>query len=142
VHVRVAPEALARRLRAGLLAFCVLAATCGSRPADVTVAWTIEPMPPAAAATTTVRVTLASSQGTPVTGAKLRLDAHMTHPGMAPVTSEVIELAGGAYQSRIRLSMPGDWVFVVTGELPDGHRLTKELQVPAVRSAETPGTGR
>ena len=142
MHVRLAPEAPGRRLRAGLLAACCLAAACGSRPADVTVAWTIDPMPPAAAATTTVGLTLASPQGTPVTGAKLRLDAHMTHPGMAPVTSEVIELAGGAYQSRIRLSMAGDWVFVVSGELPDGHRLIKDLQVPAVRPAETPALGR
>jgi YtkA-like len=92
-------------------------------------------MPPSAAATTIVRFTLSDSHGTPVGGAKLRLDAHMTHPGMAPVTSDVVEISSGTYQSRVRLSMAGDWVFVVTGELPSGYRITKEIQVPAVRPA-------
>ena len=138
MHLRVASEALARRLRVGLLAFCCLAAACGSRAADITIVWTIDPMPPAAGATTIVRFTLTDSQGTRVGGARLRLDAHMTHPGMAPVTSDVVEMSGGTYQSRIRLSMAGDWVFVVSGELPDGHRITKEIPIPAVRPAEAP----
>jgi len=99
-------------------------------------------MPPAAATTTIVRVTLADSHGAPVGGARLRLDAHMTHPGMAPVTSDVIEISAGTYQSSLRLSMAGDWVFVVSGELPDGHRITKEMQVPAVRPAEAPAPPR
>ena len=142
MHVCVAPEAPGQRLRAAFLACCLLAAACGSRAADVTVAWTIDPMPPAAATTTTVRVTLADAHGTPVSGARLRLDAHMTHPGMAPVTSNVIETAGGTYQSQVRLSMAGDWVFVLTGELRGGHRITKEIQVPAVRPAEAPASGR
>jgi hypothetical protein len=129
-------------LKAGLLASCCLAAACGSRAPDVAVAWSIDPMPPIAAATTTVRFTLADSRGTPVRAARLRLDAHMTHPGMAPLTSEVVETADGAYQSNVRLSMAGDWVFVVTGELPDGSRLTREVQVPGVRPAGTPAAGR
>ena len=139
MHLRVASEALARRLRIGFLAFCCLAAACGSsRAADITIAWTIDPMPPAAAAITIVRFTLTDSQGTRVGGARLRLDAHMTHPGMAPVTSDVVEMSVGTYQSRIRLSMAGDWVFVVSGDLPDGHRITREIQVPAVRPADAP----
>jgi len=142
VHVRVAPAALARRLRAGVLASCCLAATCSSRAADITVGWTIDPMPPAAGTTTIVRFTLANSQGTRVGGARLRLDAHMTHPGMAPVTSDIIEISTGTYQSSLRLSMAGDWVFVVSGELPDGHRITKEIQIPAVRAAEAPAPPR
>jgi hypothetical protein len=142
VHLRVAPEALARRLRAGLLASCCLAATCGSLASDVTVAWTIDPMPPAAATTTIVRFTLADAQGVRIGGARLRLDAHMTHPGMAPVTSDVIETSGGTYESRVRLSMAGDWVFVVSGNLPNGRRITKEIRVPAVRPAEAPAPAR
>ena len=142
MYLRMAPEALARRLRLGLLASCCLAATCSNRAADLTVGWTIDPMPPAAAATTIVRVTLADSHGTSVGGARLRLDAHMTHPGMAPVTSDVIEISTGTYQSKVRLSMAGNWIFVVSGELPDGHRITKEIQVPAVRPAEAPALPR
>ena len=140
--MRMAPEALARRLRARVLAFCCLAATCSHRGADVTVGWTIEPMPPAAAATTSVRFTLADSQGARIAGAKLHLDAHMAHPGMAPVTSDVIDISAGSYQSTLRLPMPGDWVFVVSGQLPDGRRITREIQVPGVREAETPAPPR
>ena len=140
--MRVAPEALARRLKAGLLALCCLAAACGSPAPDITVAWSIDPTPPMVSKTTTVRITLADSRGAPVRGAKLRLDAHMTHPGMAPLTSDVSETGDGAYQSRVRLSMAGEWVFVVTGGLPDGRRLTEQMQVPAVRPAETPPSGR
>ena len=138
----MAPEALARRLRAGVLASCCLAATCSNRAADITVGWTIDPMPPSAAATTSVRFTLADSQGARIAGAKLHLDAHMTHPGMTPVTSDVIEISNGAYQSTLRLSMAGDWVFVVSGELPDGRRITKDIQVPGVRQANTPAPPR
>ena len=99
-------------------------------------------MPPSAAATTSVRFTLADSQGARIAGAKLHLDAHMTHPGMTPVTSDVIEISNGAYQSTLRLSMAGDWVFVVSGELPDGRRITKDIQVPGVRQANTPAPPR
>ena len=98
-------------------------------------------MPPAAAATTSIRFTL-DSQGTRIAGARLHLDAHMTHPGMTPVTSDVIEISRGTYQSTIRLSMAGDWVFVVSGELPDGRRITKEIQVPGVRQADAPAPPR
>jgi hypothetical protein len=66
----------------------------------------------------------------------------MTHPGMAPVTSDVIETSGGRYESRVRLSMAGDWVFVVSGDLPNGRRITKEIRVPAVRPAEAPAPAR
>jgi len=99
-------------------------------------------MPPAAAATTIVRFTLADSHGAPIAGARLHFDAHMTHPGMTPVTSDVIEISSGTYQSTPRLSMAGDWVFVVSGELLDGRRLTKEIQVPGVRPADTPAPPR
>jgi hypothetical protein len=97
--------------------------------------WTIDPTPPIAKAATDVRFTLHRADGEPVRGAKLRLEAHMSHPGMAPITREVVERGNGAYDARLHLSMAGDWVFVVTGELPDGSRITRQLQVPAVRPA-------
>ena len=99
-------------------------------------------MPPVVATATIVRFTLADSRGASVAGAKLRLDAHMTHPGMAPVTGDVIEISTGTYRSTIRLSMAGDWVFVVSGELPNGHRITRDIQVPGVRTAEVPALPR
>jgi hypothetical protein len=128
----MAPEALARRVTAGLLAFSCFAIAC-SRATDVKATWKIEPSPPVSETVTVVRLTLQHDDGRPVQGAKLQLEAHMAHPGMAPVTSHLIERSSGAYEARLQLSMPGDWVFVVTGELADGSRLTREIQVPAVR---------
>lgn len=131
----MAPGALTGCLRNGLLAACcLLIASCGRNAAGVTVAWTIEPTPPVAASDIVVRLRLSDSDG-PVRGAQLRLDAHMTHPGMRPVEAVVTEERDGNYRSRLRLTMAGDWLFVVTGTLADGRRMIKETQVPGVRPA-------
>lgn len=131
----MAPEALARRLTAGLLAFCCVAMACSGRAGDVAVTWKIEPTPPITGSATIVRLSLQDRHGKPVQGAKLQLEAHMSHPGMAPVTGDVIERSQGDYEARVHLSMAGDWVFVVTGELADGSRITRNTRVPAVRPA-------
>jgi hypothetical protein len=131
----MAPGALARRLTAGLLACCSLAIGCGRAAGDVTVTWKIEPAPPVAGSATVVRFTLQHGDGRPAVRARLHLEAHMPHPGMAPVTGDVIERSNGEYEARLRLSMAGDWMFVVTGELADGSRITREIQVSAVRPA-------
>jgi hypothetical protein len=54
---------------------------------------------------------------------------------MAAVTSEVQEGGDGTYEARLRLTMAGDWVIVVSGHLTDGSRITEEIKVQAVRSA-------
>ena len=138
----MAPGAVARRVTAGLLGCCVLAIGCSRTATNVAVTWTIDPTPPVTEAATVVRVTLLHRNGQPVTAARLRLEAHMSHPGMAPVTSDLIERSNGDYEARLDLRMAGDWVFVVTGELADGRRLTREMKVPAVRSPGTPAATR
>jgi hypothetical protein len=131
----MAPGALARRVIVGVLACGGLAIGCSRAATDVTATWKIEPTPPVAGTTTVVRVVLRRPDGRPVSGAKLRLEAHMSHPGMAPVTADVVEHGNGAYEARLQLSMAGDWAIVVTGELADGRRITRETQVPSVRPA-------
>jgi hypothetical protein len=111
---------------------CCLALGCSHRAADVHVAWRIDPTPPVAGTSAVVRVRLAHGDGSPVTGAQLQLEAHMSHPGMAPSTATVIESGGGAYEARVLLPMAGDWTFVVTGRLPDGSRTTSETRIAAV----------
>jgi hypothetical protein len=134
------PEAVGRRLIAALCVCGCLAIGCSRRGAgDVAVSWKVEPTPPVAGAATVVRVTLRHPDGTAAGGAKLTLQAHMTHPGMAPVTADVIDRSGGAYEARLELTMAGDWVLIVTGELADGRRITRELQVAGVRPAGSSG---
>lgn len=129
-------EAVTRRLIAGLLACCCFAIACNRGANDVTATWRIEPTPPVTGKPTLVRVTLARDGGQPVADATLRLEAHMSHPGMAPVTADVTEHGNGTYEARLQLAMAGDWVFVMTGELSNGQRMMKEIKVRAVQSAE------
>jgi hypothetical protein len=83
------------------------------------------------------RITLRDiSRNAPIDGARLRLEGHMSHPGMTPVTTTVIERSPGEYEAQLRLSMAGDWVLVLTGDLPDGRRLTRQLDVVGVRPPE------
>ena len=141
MHVRMAPEASGRCVAAALLA-CCLAAGCSRGDAPVSAAWNIEPTPPTAGTITAIRVTLRRTDGTPAVNARLHLEGHMSHPGMAPVTAEMIERGGGAYDARLQLSMAGDWVFVVSGELADGTRISKDVPVPSVRPASEPTANR
>ena len=135
----MAPEALTGREAVGLLAMCGLILGCGFRQEAVAAAWKIEPSPPIANAPAVVRVMLYVPGGMDahrtavVSSAKLRLEAHMPHPGMAPVTADMIERAAGNYESSVRLSMDGAWTLVVTGTLADGRRITKQMEVTAVR---------
>jgi hypothetical protein len=131
----MAPGALARRVIVGFLACCGLAVGCSRAATDVTVTWKIEPTPPVAGTATVVRVVLRRSNGSPVSGAKLQVQAHMSHAGMAPVTADAVEHGNGAYEASLQLSMAGDWALVLTGELADGRRITQEAPLPAVRPA-------
>jgi len=88
---------------------------------------------------TLVGLRLRDAGGKPVSRARLRFEAHMSHPGMTPVTADVIEQSAGTYEARVRLPMVGDWRFVVAGTLADGSRITHDTPVPGVRAAATPG---
>jgi YtkA-like len=133
VYVRVAPETAGRRLIAVVFAFGCMAAGCSRASSTVTVAWHVEPRQPVTGPSTVFRLSLLNEHGQPLRGASLRLDAHMPHPGMAPVSGDVVDRGDGEYEARLRLTMEGDWVVVVTGTLADGSRITGQTQVVAVR---------
>ena len=97
-------------------------------------AWTLDPVPPAAGADTIARFTLEDERRQRLRGARLTLEAHMAHPGMSPVTADVTERDDGVYEARVRFSMAGDWTLVVTGDLADGTRITEHVEIAGVRA--------
>jgi hypothetical protein len=63
----------------------------------------------------------------PWAGAKLEVQAHMTHPGMAPVIAPAIAGDDGRYKASLTLTMAGDWKLFVVGTLPDGRAVKESL---------------
>ena len=127
MYVRVGPQRVARR---GLIALLVCSvAACGGRDTDgdVRVALVVDPVKPAAGSDTTVRVTLDDGHG-PLRGARVQVEAHMSHPGMTPLVADARETAPGIYIARIPFSMAGEWTLVATGTLPDGRRIAAHVE--------------
>src|SRR5262245_13293647 len=140
VHVRVAPRAHARVLTIALIlngAVCAsMAAGCRSDPSEqIDAEWTLDPSPPVVGSDVFAHVTLRDGAKMPVVGATLRLEGQMSHPGMAPVISNLTERGGGVYDAHLKLTMAGDWTLVLTGDLANGVRITKQLDLPGVRGA-------
>ena len=119
-------------LAAALLSGCWRAASSTN---EISMGWTVEPSTPSASTDTLTRITLQDGQQRPVNGARLQLEAHMSHPGMAPVVRGLTDRGGGVYETRLQFSMAGDWILVVTGELPDGRRITRSRPIAGVRPA-------
>ena len=144
MHVCVASRAQRRVLTAVLLA-CSLATACAAPGCDVhwdreressgaiNVSWTLDPSPPLAGTPIVVRLTLRDRDQKPVTGARLRLEGLMSHPGMAPVIAAVTERGNGEYEAPLQFTMAGDWILLVTGELPGGMGFTRQIEINGVR---------
>jgi len=98
----------------------------------VTAEHTISPDPPRVGPTTVVlRVT--DRDGKPVSGARIELEADMSHPGMAPVLEETKETNAGEYQADVRFGMAGDWIVLLHVRLPGGQTLERQFNVSGVR---------
>jgi hypothetical protein len=115
-----------------LAAACGILAACAQQtavPEDVAVEWRITPASPAADAPTLAEVTLLDRARAPIRGATLQVEGHMAHPGMAPVLATAAERGVGVYQAELRFTMPGSWILLVTGRLPDGRRVEHRIDV-------------
>jgi hypothetical protein len=125
------------RLVAGLLALSA-AGGCGSgSPAlgDLSIDCTSSPASPRAGSEARLEVRLSGRDGAPVTGARIRIEARMAHPGMAPIIADAVEETAGTYASRLTLSMAGDWIVTVAGELDDGRRVRQPAGTVTARAA-------
>jgi hypothetical protein len=91
--------------------------------------WTTTPSSTASGAALLGTVTLRDGASRPVRGATLQVEGHMSHPGMAPVTTAATERGEGVYDVRLDLTMGGDWTLLVTGVLPDGRRVVRRFDI-------------
>ncbi len=118
------------------LAACLLLAGCkkdgGSVP-GVTVDCQVTPKPPKVGPAT-VTVTLQGDDGKPITGAVVKLEGNMSHAGMKPVFGEAREEKPGRYEGPLEFTMGGDWFITVSATLSDGRKLSKQVDVPGVKS--------
>jgi hypothetical protein len=98
---------------------------------DVAIEYGINPQP-VLVGRAVLAVNLRDAAGAPVAGARVNLEADMSHPGMAPVFGKTREVAPGQYQGSLAFAMPGDWVVLIHVTLPDGRTLEREINVPGV----------
>jgi YtkA-like len=98
----------------------------------ITIAHAISPQP-ARVGPVTVTLQLADAAAKPIAGARIALEADMSHAGMSPVFGEAKEVAPGQYQSQVRLGMAGDWVILLHATLPGGKKLERQFDVRDVR---------
>jgi hypothetical protein len=107
-----------------------------SRPVEapdlVTVEHEISPVP-ARVGITTFTFKLADAGGKPIAGARVAVEADMSHAGMSPVFAEAKEEHPGRYQTRVNLQMAGDWIILLHVTLPGEKKLERQIEVRGVR---------
>lgn len=74
-----------------------------------------------------------ASAGVPVKGARVGLEADMSHPGMSPGFGEAREIEPGLYRGQLQLGMAGDWVILLDIALPGGEKVERQIDVLGVR---------
>jgi len=115
-------------LAAGVSSGCTKPPVAAPR---VNVEWTLSPSAPVAGPAR-LTVTLRDAQGDAIKGATVRLEGHMSHPGMAPVVADARERTPGVYDLPFAFTMQGDWVLLVSVALPGGDRVERRIEVPRV----------
>ena len=135
MHLQLGSWRDRRRLTRSRAAACLLLLASCARAEEaaphLTLGWT--PVP-AVGRESVAEIQLNQAMARPVTGARLRLEAFMTHPGMAPVIVPVEEQGRGSYRARVTFTMAGDWVVRLQGTGADGRAIDVQEDVRGVRS--------
>jgi hypothetical protein len=89
---------------------------------------------PVRVGTETVLIKLTDESHQSVTGARIRVEGDMSHPGMAPVFADAVEVSPGSYQAQLNFNMGGDWVVLLHMTLSDGRKIERQMDVKGVES--------
>lgn len=118
------------RLLLAALCICCAAGACRRTPAvgDVIVESTLTPPQPVVGMSA-LTLRLLDAGRRPISGASLRVEGHMAHPGMAPVQATATERAPGVYEAELQFTMRGDWILLVTGALANGAVVNYRIDV-------------
>ncbi len=122
-------------LAAGLLSGC--------RPQpetapEIALTLTAAPHPPVVGPVALSLTLTDGTNGRPVSGAAVRLEVNMSHPGMQPVFATAREVEPGRYEAPLELTMGGDWIVLVDATLRDGRALRRQVSLPGVRAKAAP----
>ena len=82
----------------------------------------------------TITLRLSDTGGAPCTGAQVRLEGNMSHPGMRPIFSEAREAEPGRYEAPIEITMGGDWIIIAHITLAEGRKLQRQFEIKGVQS--------
>lgn len=113
----------------------LLTAGCSRRvapPALVAVEDEISPAP-ARVGPATIGFKLTDAAGKPITGARIAVEADMSHAGMGPVFADAKEEGAGGYKANFEFQMAGDWVLLLHITLPGGEKVERQIDVRGVR---------
>ena len=84
---------------------------------------------------TAITCKLTGAAQAPITGARVSLEADMSHAGMSPAFGEAKETSPGTYDGTLDLNMRGDWVVTAHVVLPDGETLNQEIKIQNLQAS-------
>lgn len=129
-------RALLLKVKILFLVLCVSLTGCrssGDAKPDITLNLDIKPSPPRVGKAT-LNLTMRDSIDKLITGADVKLEGNMSHPGMKPVITKAQEVEPGQYSAEMNFAMAGDWFVIVTTSLDDSTKVEKQIKIPGVRS--------
>ena len=114
---------------------CLFLAGCGkpaSSASNIVINSELSPQP-VRVGPVTVTLKVVDSAANPVSGAHIRMEGDMAHPGMVPVFADAKETEAGRYQGILQFNMSGDWVVLTHVILTDGQKLERQINVSGVQ---------
>jgi hypothetical protein len=122
--------------RVGVACAATLLAAACSRPIEASdlapVELDISPEP-ARVGPATITLELGGAAGKPIIGARVAIEADMSHPGMSPLFAGAKEAESGRCRACLAFQMAGVWVILLQVTLPGAKKRERQIDVRGVR---------